>query len=331
MSRHHHRATSGGGRPSRRARLSRRQRKRLRLGILFGVLTTFLALAVGWWYGEGCPDLYHNGSSAVSESSSDVSTPISSEDAPFQVVFLDVGQGDSQLILCDGYTMLIDAGEHESASTVLNGLYRRGITTLDYLVLTHPHSDHMGGAREVLKNMTVKNLLMPDAVTNTSTYEKTLDAIEKAGLSVTVPAVGDTFSLGGATCQVLSPQDHEYEDGLNDHSLVLMVEYAGRKVLFTGDTGPVPQKEMMAAFDLTCDVYKVAHHGSYYNNQQDWLAALSPAYAVISCDGVSYEHPHEGTLRNLNDAGVTCYRTDRSGQVTLLVSSTGEMAFETEK
>lgn len=327
MSRRYHSAPPGGGRPFRKARLSRRQRKRLCLGILLGALTTFLAAAVGWWYGEGCPDLYRN----ASTSSSTASSAVSSEDAPFQAVFLDVGPGDSQLILCDGHTMLIDTGEHEAVHEVLSCLRERGITSLDYLVLTHPHSDHIGGAADLLDSISVKNVLMPDAVHNTSAFEKTLEALEQKDLSVTVPHAGDTFSLGEAVCRVLSPQDHVYEDDLNDYSLVLMVEYAGRRLLFTGDTGPEPQQEMMDAFDLSCDVYKVAHHGSYYNNQLDWLTALSPAYAVISCDGVSYEHPHEGTLSNLEQVGAQVYRTDRSGTVALFISSTGRMSFQTEK
>lgn len=327
--RRRHPPHGGGKRPSlqKTFRLSRQKKKTLTTFLLLFLLTATFAIATSLWYGKGCPDLF----SGLTESGQGSSSEQTGETPSFEVVFLDVGQGDSQLVLCDGQAMLIDTGVSDAANDVLDCLHDHGITTLDYLVLTHPHADHIGGANILLENTDVQHVLMPDAVNNTSTYEKTLDAIEAKSLPVTIPEVGHTFSLGSALCTVLSPQAHGYEDDLNDYSLVLMVEYAGRKILFTGDTGREPQREMMDAFDLSCDVYKVAHHGSYENNHADWIEALSPTYAVISCDGVSYEHPHEGTVDNLDASGVITYRTDQVGTVTLTVTSSGEMDIQTEK
>ncbi len=246
------------------------------------------------------------------------------------VVFIDVGQGDSELIICDGKAMLIDAGVSDAADDVSECLSSYGITELEYLVATHPHSDHIGGMSKVIGGVTVNNVLMPDVVHDTATFEKLLDMIEFKGLEIETPSPGDSFNLGSALCTVLAPQSGNYSD-LNDYSLVIRVEFAGRSVLFTGDTGKKPQGEMLdAGFDVSADVYKVAHHGSADNNLEDWVSAVSPEYAVISCDGKSYNHPHDETLDVLTKYGVKTYRTDRDGSVTLTIDSSGNMIFKTD-
>lgn len=260
------------------------------------------------------------------------SDPSSQEDASFELTFIDVGAGDSALLVCDGEAMLIDAGDSEHGDAVADCLKEHGITELKYVVATHPHADHIGGMKKALKKVdTVTNFLMPNAYNNTATYEKLLDYLEEREIGITVPEIGDTFSVGSAVFTVLSQQDHTYTDDLNDYSIVLMATYANRRILLSGDTGVEPQNEMMLAFDLACDVYKVAHHGSYYNNSAVWLDALSPAYAVISADGVSNKHPSESTLSLLAEREVTVYRTDKAGNVTLSITPSGKMIFHTEK
>ena len=252
------------------------------------------------------------------------------EGSSLSVVFIDVGQGDSELIVCDGEALLIDGGENEYSASVLNTLYSYGITKLDYLVATHPHADHIGGLRKVINNFAVEHLLMPDVTNNTSSYEKLIEAIEKNDLAVEVPKVGDTFNVGSAVCTVLAPQDHYYED-LNDYSIVICLEYAGRKILFSADCAAASQSDMMTACaDMTVDVYKVSHHGSSEENSVEWINKIRPAYAVISCDGESYNHPHPETVSRLSEIGTVIYRTDRDGSVTLTVDSKGNITFETK-
>ena len=95
--------------------------------------------------------------------------------------------------------------------------------------------------------------------------------------------------------------------------------------------GEEPESEMMAAGSVACDVYKVSHHGSYENNHLAWITALSPAYAVISCDGQAPTHPSKETVELLEAAGATVYRTDKNGSVTLRINDAGAMAFETQR
>ncbi len=301
---------------------SRKRKPPIALFVCLLVLTV-LAAAVAVWYGQGRPDLYPASSSAVPSSPGD--------DSDFSVTFVDVGQGDCALVQCDGQYMLIDTGVKEAEKQVLNALYNRGITTLDYLVLTHPHADHIGNGAAVIRNMNVKQVLMPDAAHNTSTFEKLLSAMEKKGLTATVPEIGETFSLGSATCRVLRSVSCTDEDNLNDASLVLTVEYAGRRVLFAADAGTLAQKDMMDAFDLSADIYKVAHHGSTYDNSLSFLQAISPTYAVISCDGQGSQHPHPDTITRLTDIGAAVYRTDRDGSVTLSISPEGVISAEIQK
>lgn len=298
---------------------TRRKRVNASSGIVIAV-AALIALIIG---------VYGGGLLSGEQSSINSGGTPADDSSALTVVFIDVGQGDSELIICDGKAMLIDAGVAGAADDVLDALEEYGVTELEYVVATHPHADHIGGMRKVIKETDVKHVLMPDVTHDSSTFEKLLLMIEQKGLEIDVPQPGDSFTLGSAQCTVLAPIGSEYSD-LNDYSIVIMVEFAGRRVLFSGDSDRPSHGEMMQKWtDLSADVYKVAHHGSADNNTLDWISAISPAYAVISCDGVSYNHPHEETLVNLDAADVTIYRTDKDGSVTLTVDSAGEMKFET--
>ena len=255
-----------------------------------------------------------------------------SGDTAFSLTFVDVGEGDCMLLVCDNEAMLIDAGDEDHAGAVTRCLAEHNVTRLAYVLATHPHADHIGGMKKVLKKVDeVGQFLMPNVSHDTATYEKLLDTLEEREIPVSVPSVGDKYTVGSATLTVLSPREHVYKDDLNDYSVVVMVEYVGKKILLSADTGPEPQNEMMLAGDLSCDVYKVAHHGSYYNNSPLWLDALSPRYAVISCDGKGDNHPSGETVAMLRERGADVYRTDQSGNVTLLIDPLGNITFTTEK
>ncbi|MFA6947782.1 MAG: ComEC/Rec2 family competence protein [Eubacteriales bacterium] len=243
-----------------------------------------------------------------------------SADGQLAVHFIDVGQGDAELIIAPtGEAMLIDAGPGSSETSLLAYLSALGISELEYAVFTHPHEDHIGGADGVVNNIDVKKVIMPDAESSTVTFEKLLTAIDKRGCEVDVPAVGDTYSLGDAVFTVLAPNSSGY-DSLNNYSIVMRLDYGESSFLFTGDAEALSEKEILANSPklLDCDVLKAGHHGSSTSSSQDFLDAVTPDIAVISCGaGNDYGHPHSETLTKYSAMNIRVLRTDLSGSIVI--------------
>ena len=248
-------------------------------------------------------------------------------DRQLSVDFIDVGQGDSILICSGGQSMLVDAGTNESGKTVLNFLSDKGIKKLDYAVGTHPHADHIGGLDDVIRGIDTDSLLMPNAVTDTKTFNDVLDAAESRNLSITVPEEDDEFSLGASRVTVLS-KNKEQSDNLNNSSLILKVVYGNFSLLLTGDAEKEAEKQLLSdKKDVSADVLKVGHHGSETSTSGDFLKAVSPKCAVISCGkNNDYGHPHEKTLKKLEKQGTEVYRTDISGTISLFADSDGRFS-----
>ena len=248
-------------------------------------------------------------------------------DRQLSVDFIDVGQGDSILICSGGQSMLVDAGTNESGKTVLNFLRDKGIKKLDYAVGTHPHADHIGGLDDVIRSIDTDSLLMPNAVTDTKTFNDVLDAAESRNLSITVPEEDDEFSLGASRVTVLS-KNKEQSDNLNNSSLILKVVYGNFSLLLTGDAEKEAEKQLLSdKKDVSADVLKVGHHGSETSTSGEFLKAVSPKCAVISCGkNNDYGHPHEKTLKKLEKQGTEIYRTDISGTISLFADSDGRFS-----
>lgn len=247
-------------------------------------------------------------------------------DRQLSVDFIDVGQGDSILICSGGQSMLVDAGTNESGKTVLNFLRNKGIKKLDYAVGTHPHADHIGGLDDVIRGIDTDSLLMPNAVTDTKTFNDVLDAAESRNLSITVPE-DDEFSLGASRVTVLS-KNKEQSDNLNNSSLILKIVYGDFSLLLTGDAEKEAEKQLLSdKKDVSADVLKVGHHGSETSTSGNFLKAVSPKCAVISCGkNNDYGHPHEKTLKKLEKQGTEVYRTDISGTISLFADSDGRFS-----
>lgn len=233
-----------------------------------------------------------------------------------EVHFIDVGQGDSILIEADESAMLIDAGENNMGTTVVDYLKNHGVDELDYVIGTHPHSDHIGGLDYVINNMTVDQVMMPDVVHTTKTYEDVLDAISNKGLTITAPKVGDEYRLGPASFTIIAPGSSDYED-LNDYSIGIKLTYKNSSFLFAGDAGIHSEEEMLTCgIDLSADILKISHHGSEYSSGAAFLDAVNPEYAVISVGKDNdYGHPHAQTLQALSDRGIKLYRTDEQSNI----------------
>ena len=256
-----------------------------------------------------------------------------------QVHYIDVGQADAILVRIptDNGTknMLIDAGTAEGhpASTVQKYLEDLGITELEYMIITHPHLDHIGAADEVIRAFTVRNLIMPECEASTQAWINVLTAMDERDLSYIPSEAGKTYRIGDASFTILGPIDASKVKDTNDYSVVIRLVFGNTSFLFTGDAEKTSEAEMLARFPASafkCNVLKVGHHGSTTSSSKAFLSAADPDVAVISCGtGNSYGHPHTETLENLNAAGVQVLRTDLEG--TVILCSDGKEVYRPSK
>ena len=239
---------------------------------------------------------------------------------------IDVGQADAILLVAPEGNMLIDAGERTNASetALKNYLDALGITVLDYFVVTHNHSDHIGGADMILREYTVKNVLMTDAVSTSGVYSDMLTALEASDATVVEAVPGLTFSIGELSCRVLGPLK-DYSD-TNDQSIVLRVTFGEVSMMFTGDAEGnqegKSEKDIVATYsaaELQSDFYKAGHHGSDTSSSAAFLQMMSPEIVAISVgEGNSYGHPLQSVLDAFDAMGIEVYRTDREGDLVFV-------------
>lgn len=184
-----------------------------------------------------------------------------SEYSGMSVTYLNVGQGDSELIQVNGINMLIDAGTNAGANDLVKDLKNRGIKTIDIAIATHPHEDHIGGMDEVLENFDVKSFYAPKVAHTTKTYENMLKAVKNEGLKIKQIKEGTKIDLGKDTeVQVYSPVKSQYEE-LNNYSPVMKISYGQNSFMFTGDAESLVEKEILSENkDLKADVLKLGHH-----------------------------------------------------------------------
>ena len=244
---------------------------------------------------------------AFSEGSNDV-----------KVHFIDAGQGDSIFIELDGTkTMLIDAGTAESGDDIVGYIDNLGYNTIDYLVATHPHADHIGGMTDVFESFEIKSVYMPDAVTDTKTFERFLDAIEKESCVVNEARAGmSIFSDGNLKADILSPVSEKYKD-LNNYSVVVKLTHGNVKYLFTGDSEKEVEKQILND-DISAHVLKAGHHGSSTSSGEEFVRKVNPEVAVISCGKDNdYGHPHRETIQTFDKLGIKMLRTDEEGSIVI--------------
>lgn len=247
------------------------------------------------------------------------------------VYFFDVGQADCTLIISNRESMLIDTGDIETQDKVLQYLDNVGINKIDYLVLTHPHADHIGGAPDIIKNYDVENILMPNKTTTTKIFERVLDAISEKGNEITVPKQGDTYEIGDGTFTILTNQDIDWGDDLNYSSLILKVSFGDVDLIFTGDADKEIEENVLSSnADVSAEILKVGHHGSYTATCDNFLNTVNPEYAIILCGkGNSYGHPHDEIIQKLEQNNIKYYRSDLNGTIICSIYD-GNIDFSTE-
>lgn len=235
-----------------------------------------------------------------------------------RVTYLDVGQGDSTFVeLPDQKCMLIDAAEPEYSKKIEDYIRSKGYDTIDYLVATHPHSDHIGGMSRLVDKFDVGAVYMPKVQTNTHVFEDLLTSIKEKHLKIK-EAKADTLILkeDDLEIRIVSPTDGHYSD-LNDYSAVLYMTYGNNSFLFMGDAEKKSENQIKEK--LQADVLKVGHHGSEYSSGTNFLKKVAPEYAIISCGkGNKYGHPDSDTLKNLKKIGSNIFRTDKQGNIVIV-------------
>lgn len=232
-----------------------------------------------------------------------------------EIHFLDVGQGDAALIKCGEEAMLIDAGDNAKGTAVQLYLQKQGIKELKYLVLTHPDSDHIGGADVIITKFDIGTVLMPDYQKDNKTYEEVVNALKAKRKKAYAPLVGEVYGLGDGAFTVLAP-NKEYGDS-NNSSIALLFQLGETGFLFTGDAEEEAEADMLQnGLSLHADVYQAGHHGSSTASTEAFLTSVNADYAVISCgEDNSYGHPHAEVLNRMRTMGMKVYRTDEQGSI----------------
>lgn len=255
------------------------------------------------------------------------------QDSFLSISFIDVGQGDCTLVECDGKAMLIDAGLYGQRYKVLSYLSERGIESLEYCVATHPHADHIGAMADVIYSFSVDTLVYPRCQYDSSAFNYVLDAADEKDVSYLTPEAGDSFTLGSATVAVLSPSKETDSSNLNNISLVLKLSYQDVSVLFTGDAEKEIETTLLRSeFDLKANLLKCGHHGSSTSSCREFVKAVNPSAAVISCGKDNeYGHPHAQTLTTLSDFGITVYRTDLSSTIVASCTDGKHFSFSADR
>ncbi len=234
---------------------------------------------------------------------------------------IDVGQGDAALIQSQAGNILIDTGTNDSEDELVAHLKACKVKTVDYLICSHAHSDHLGGADAVLDSFDVSTIVIPSVAESTLDIESMLFSMKDGNIpDVIHPQKGDTFSLGDISFTVLTPISDT--DDYNDMSLVVKISFADTSLLFTGDISEDIEHELIQVYpngELDCDFLKIAHHGSNTSTCAEFIAAVTPSVAVVSSGEYNdFGHPRYEVLQRLRTGGCEqIYRTDKMSSIVL--------------
>lgn len=242
-----------------------------------------------------------------------------------ELYFLDVGQGDSELvILPGGVKILIDAGPNGKVVNELESVLRPTDRYIDLLVLTHPETDHFNGFIDVLKRYQIGAFIYNGRAGSAQSWKELAKIVEENKIPVFVLGQGDKIKNQDDFFEILLPNaDFLRSKELNDTSLAIKFinndEQAQIKALFTGDIGEKNEKYLVNNFDIKADILKVGHHGSKYSSSDYFLKAVNPKISAIEVGKNSYGHPTKEVLERLASIGSLIFRTDQNSIVKLAI------------
>lgn len=247
-----------------------------------------------------------------------------------KVHYLDVGQGDSIFIeLPNNETMLIDAAESYQSENIINYLKNLNYQKIDYVIGTHPHTDHIGGLKDIINTFEIGKIYMPKVVSTTKTYESLLMAIKDKNLKINTAKAGTSIiDTDALKINILAPNNSTYTE-LNNYSAVTKITYGTTKFLFMGDAEKLSENEIKE--NVTADVIKIGHHGSNTSSSIDFIKKVNAKYGIISVGlNNKYNLPKEETITNWEKSGTKIYLTSING--TIRASSDGtNIKIESEK
>ena len=254
----------------------------------------------------------------------------------FQIHFLDVGQADAAIVMCNDQVLMIDGGNVADSSLVYSYLKNTlSINHIHYMISTHPHEDHVGGLSGALNACTVGKAFSPVLEYDSKAFNDFLRYLSIQDKTLTIPTPGDTYSLGSAEFQFLTPLREDYRKE-NDRSLVVEIRYGDTAFLFMADAELSAEADLVMAshsgkYSLSADLIKVGHHGGETSTSFLLLQKVQPKYAVISVgEDNDYGHPSQYLLERLEVAKITTYRTDRDGHIICYSDGTS-LTFMTQK
>ena len=241
-------------------------------------------------------------------------------DSDFVIYYLDVGQGDCSIVISKGKVMMIDTAVAHRYVNIREALMCLEIDTIDYMIITHQHDDHMGSAAKIIENYNVKNLIMPklssiNMVTN-ETYKNLLLTIKDYNVNAIAATAGYNFMLGNASVEIISPSEQCKK--LNNMSAVTKITYGDTSFLFQGDAErEIENKLLKSDNDLSADIIKLGHHGSVTSSTTKYLKAVNPQIAIISCgEDNTYGHPAGEVIDRLEKYKIDYYLTPYHGNIT---------------
>ncbi|MBD5130701.1 MAG: MBL fold metallo-hydrolase [Ruminococcaceae bacterium] len=254
-------------------------------------------------------------------------------DGEIAVSFIDVGQGDCELISANGHNILIDCGDTDKIDSVAGFLKYSGVERLDTVIITHPHDDHYGGMYKLLSRFEVGEVVMPEVEVQSVTYQRLTKVINDRDIRFRYAKAGERLTLGeDIFLDIIAPIYLDYAEE-NNFSIVARLIYGETSFLFTGDLERAGELDLIdAGLDLRADVLKVGHHGSAGSSSAEFLHCVSPSIAVFETGAINYYgHPRSEVLERLAEVGCgEAYSTAANGNI-VIISDGKELRVLTEK